>query len=294
MKSSCTSVTELASNDNVATPHVKIEGKVEPVAWRNIDNVAPAGSINSNANDMAGWVRMQLAEGTFDGKRLISAEAIKEMQSPQMTIHRDPNNLRSYPDAHFLAYGLGWFLHDYQGRKVVEHGGAIDGMRAQVALVPEEKLGLVILTNRGGTGLPLALMFQVMDIYFKSNKRDWSAELLARVTELEQKADEAKAKQVAARVKDAKPSLAPEGYAGKFGDDLYGDALVKAADGKLTLERGPNFVAELEHWHHNTFKARFRDRVIEPQLVTFELDASGKVASLDLPELGRLMVRAAK
>ncbi|MEX0678939.1 MAG: serine hydrolase [Pirellulales bacterium] len=286
MKSACTSVKELAANGNVAMPHAKIEDKVEPIAWRNIDNVGPAGSINANVTDMAQWLRMQLGEGEIDGKRLISAAAIKEMHASQTVVPLDDRERLFYLDAHFLNYGLGWFLHDYHGRKIVEHGGSIDGMRAQVALVPEEKLGLVILCNRGGSGLLTPLMFHVLDRYLEGGKRDWSAEVLVRIKELEKKANEEKAKQEAERAKDTKPSLPLEKYAGTFSDELYGDCEVKLDADKLVLHRGPAIVADLEHWHYDTFRARFRDRVIDPQLVTFHLDASAKVKGIELPGLG--------
>ncbi len=286
MKTACTSVNELAERDDVATPHVKLEGKIDPVAWRNIDNVAPAGSINANVAEMAQWVRLQLGEGRIDNRRLLSAEALREMHTPQTIIPPDDNFTRYYPDAHFLTYGLGWFLHDYHGRKIVEHGGAIDGMRAQVALIPEEKLGLVILCNRGGTSLPRALMFHVFDRYLGGSQHDWSAEMLAVSQELEQKADEEKAKRIATRVADTKPSRPLEDYAGKFTNRLYGDAHVELADGKLLLKRGSAVAADLEHWHYDTFQARFRDRVLQPELITFHLDAEAKIASVDLSPLG--------
>ncbi|MBI2827617.1 MAG: serine hydrolase [Planctomycetia bacterium] len=294
MKSSCTSVRELSASDNVATPHVKIEDKVEPIAWRNIDNIAPAGSINSSVTDMAQWVRLQLGQGAIDGKRLVSEAAVKEMHASQTVMPKDENSERLYPDAHLLAYGLGWFLHDYHGRKIVEHGGAIDGMRAQVALIPEEKLGLVILMNRGGTALPTMLMFHVFDQFLKTGTRDWSGEGQAWVKKLEEQAREAKAKQEAERAKDTKPSLALEKYAGRYADELYGEAEITLEDGKLVLRRGPAFTADLEHWHYDTFRAKFRDRTIEPQLITFRLDAAGKVATIEMPGLGQFKAQAAK
>jgi CubicO group peptidase (beta-lactamase class C family) len=286
MKSACTSIKELAANANVATPHAKIEDKVQPIAWRNIDNVGPAGSINASVSDMAQWVRLQLGEGQIDGKRVISAAAVKEMHAPQVVVRDEEGRNLFYPDAHFLNYGLGWFLHDYQGRKIIEHGGAIDGMRAHVALMPEEKAGLVILCNRGGTALMNPLMFHVFDRYLGRQGRDWSTEALARVRELEKKAKDEKAKQEAERAKDTKPSLSLEKYAGNFADEMYGDAQVKVDNGKLVLERGPAIVADLEHWHYDTFRAKFRDPVIEPQLISFELDSSGKVKAIELPGLG--------
>src|SRR4030095_13793074 len=141
MKSTNTSIRTLSSSDNVATPHAKLNDKVQVVAWRNIDNIAPAGSINSNVLDMAQWVRLQLGDGVYEGKRLISSAAIKEMHTPQTIIRREGPMESLYPEAHFLTYGFGWFLSDYRGRKVVEHGGAIDGMRGEDAMMPGRKLG---------------------------------------------------------------------------------------------------------------------------------------------------------
>ena len=174
MTASNTSIKDFKNCDNVSSPHGKFEDKIEAIPWRNIDNIAPAGSINSSVVDMAQWVRLQLAQGEYQKQRLLSSGAAKEMQTSQTVIRAEPPFSLFYPEAHFLNYGLGWFLHDYKGRKVVEHGGAIDGMRAQVAMLPEEKLGLVILTNMDGTILPLALMFRIFDAYLGAPQRDWS------------------------------------------------------------------------------------------------------------------------
>ena len=174
------------------------------IAWRNIDNIAPAGSINSNVVDMAQWVRLQLAQGEYQKQRLLSSGAAKEMQTSQTVIRAEPPFSLFYPEAHFLNYGLGWFLHDYKGRKVVEHGGAIDGMRAQVAMLPEEKLGLVILTNMDGTILPLALMYRIFDAYLGAPQRDWSAEMLKTIKAFEEQGKAAQKKQEAERVKDTR------------------------------------------------------------------------------------------
>lgn len=286
MATACTSITELASHDNIAAPHVKLDGSLRAVAWRNIDNVAPAGSINACAAEMAQWVRLHLGEGMHEGKQLISAESIRAMQTSQTIVPPEDSITRYFPKAHFVTYGLGWFLHDYRGRKVVEHGGAIDGMRAQVALLPEEKLGLVVLCNRGGSGLPPALMYHVFDRYLGCDEHDWSREMLAAANRLEQEAKEAKARQEAQRAQDTKPSLPLQQYAGAYADDLYGAVKVTLHEDRLVLERSPAIAADLEHWHYDTFRAVFRDPVIEPLLTTFRLDADGKVKSVLMTGLG--------
>ena len=282
MTASNTSIKDFKNADNVATPHAKLEEKVVPIPWRNIDNIAPAGSINSNVVDMAQWVRLQLGQGEYQKQRLISSGAAKEMQTSQTVIRAEPPFSLLYPEAHFLNYGLGWFLHDYRGRKVVEHGGAIDGMRAQVAMIPEEKLGLVILTNMGGTTLPVALMFRIFDAYLGAPPRDWSAELSKTIKGFEEQGKAAQKKQEAERVKNTRPSLALAEYAGTYKNDLYGDVKITHQNGKLGLRFGPAFLSDLEHWHYDTFRAHFVGAGVSYAYITFALNAQGKLETLTL------------
>ncbi|HEX8287728.1 MAG TPA: serine hydrolase [Pyrinomonadaceae bacterium] len=109
---------------------------------RDILQVAPAGSINSSARDMAQWLRFVINGGSVNGKRLVSEKSFEEWTKPQMKI------------AGTSSYGLGWFLRDWKGMKMVEHGGNIDGFNAQVTMLPEKKLGFVMLTNVSGSPLP--------------------------------------------------------------------------------------------------------------------------------------------
>ena len=286
MTSSSTSIKALAGSDNVATPHSKFGDKVEPVAWRDIDNIGPAGSINSNVLDMAQWVRLQLGGGEYQGKRLISAAAVREMHSPQTIIPLAGPYEKLYPEAHFLTYGLGWFLSDYRGRKVVEHGGAIDGMRAVLALMPEEKLGLVILTNRHTTVLGQALMFRIFDAYLDGRQRDWSAEISKSFKELEEQGKAAEKKAEAERVQGTSPSLPLEKYAGAYQSEMYGEAKVTFEGGKLLAHFGPNFNGELEHWNYDTFRVTWRDKMQGKMFVTFRLNRQGKAEGVNIERLG--------
>ncbi len=109
--------------------------------FRNIDEIGPAGSINSSARDMAQWVRFVLNGGTVNGKRLISDASYAEWFKPQMRI--SPR----------YGYGLGWNIGGWNGEKLVFHSGGIDGFNAQVAMLPEKKLGFVMLTNVSSSSL---------------------------------------------------------------------------------------------------------------------------------------------
>lgn len=285
MNDTGTSVRTLSRSSNVAAPHAKFEGQVSPIPYRNIDNIAPAGAINSNVVDMAQWVRLQLGDGTYAGKPLISSVAVKEMATPQTIIRLEGPMTRLYPEAHFLNYGLGWFLSDYRGRKLVEHGGAIDGMRALVAMIPEEKLGVVILTNVNGTTLSVPLSYRIFDMYLGAPARDWSAEMLKSMTALEEQAKAAAAKVESERVAGTKPSLALDKYAGNYHSDLYGDATVALDNGKLTLRRGPSFTGVLEHWHYDVFRVTWSDRQMVKQFVSFRLDQKGQIATMNIEGL---------
>jgi len=285
MNDTGTSVRTLSRSSNVAAPHAKFDGQVSPIPYRNIDNIAPAGAINSNVVDMAQWVRLQLGDGTYAGKPLISSVAVKEMATPQTIIRLEGPMTRLYPEAHFLNYGLGWFLSDYRGRKLVEHGGAIDGMRALVAMIPEEKLGVVILTNVNGTTLSVPLSYRIFDMYLGAPARDWSAEMLKSMTALEEQARAAAARVESERVTGTTPSLALDKYAGNYRSDSYGDATVAIDKGKLTLRRGPNFTGVVEHWHYDVFRVTWSDRQMGKQFVSFRLDQKGQIATMNIEGL---------
>src|SRR5215213_8863105 len=113
---------------------------------RPIPAAAPAGAINSSARDMAQWLRLMLGNGVFNGKRLVSEKSFEELTRKQINI------------AGSIDYGLGWFLRQWKSHKVVEHGGNIDGFNAQVALMPDQKLGFVLLTNVTASSLGATAM----------------------------------------------------------------------------------------------------------------------------------------
>lgn len=282
MTSSSTSINAFKNANNVASPHSKIDEKVKVIPWRNIDNIAPAGSINSNVVDMAQWVRLQLGQGTFQNQKIFTPGVAKEMHASQTVIRFEPPYSLWYPEAHFLNYGMGWFLSDYRGRKVVEHGGAIDGMRAQVALMPEEKIGIVVLGNLNGSLLPVALMYRIFDTMLDAPQRDWSAEFLKTTSALEQAGQAAEKRQESERVTGTNPSVSLDRYAGTYRNDLYGDVKVAFNNGKLNLRFGPAFTGDLEHWHYDTFRARFFAAGDAKVFVTFALNAQGKLDTLTL------------
>jgi CubicO group peptidase (beta-lactamase class C family) len=287
MSSTNTSISGLKGMSDVATPHAKINDKVKPIAYRLIDNIGPAGSINSNVTDMAQWVRMQLNSGKYGDKQIVSAANIKEMQNPHTIIPLEGLYTSLYSEAHFLSYGMGWFLSDYRGRKMVEHGGAIDGMRASVAMIPEEKMGVIVLGNMNGSILPQLIANRIFDAYMVPGKeKDWSSDLLKVVKAAEAQGKAAQQKIEADRIRNTNPSLSLENYAGNYTDEMYGDMKVTFENGKLKAKFGPYFNGTLEHWHYDTFRVIWEDEVQGQGFINFKLNSQGKVDLMNVEGLG--------
>ncbi len=287
MSSTTTSVRELAAMSDVASPHIWIDGHPVPIAYRDIDNIAPAGSINSSARDMAQWLRLILGDGRYAGHQVIKPATLHDIESPQTISGAPHDTLR--PSTHFVMYGLGIGMSDYKGVKVLQHTGGIDGMLSLVAMVPERHFGLVVLTNtQGHNDLFTALMYRVLDAYLGGPTRDWSAIGLAQAKRDEVRAVEMEKKLEAARVPNTTPSLALEKYAGTYTSELYGDAVVTLAGDTLSLRFGPSFAGTLEHWNYDTFRAhwttggRAAETLLGRPLVTFTLGADGRPASLEI------------
>jgi CubicO group peptidase (beta-lactamase class C family) len=282
-----TTYKQLMSSQNVATPHNEFEGRVRVIHYSNVDSAGGAAVINSSAAEMAEWVRLQLGRGTYNGKKFFSADRSREMWTPNTVVSGVSESAERFnPTVHFNLYGMGWFLSDYRGRKVVTHSGGLDGMTSRVALLPEENLGVVILTN-SETPLQSVLWYKVFDVLTNAPPRDWSADYLTRVKAARER-DEAEAKKVeAARVLNTKPSLPLSAYAGTYGGTMYGDAKVSEENGHLVVRLlpSPAYVGDLEHWHFDTFRIKWRESVVYPYprgWVTFNLDPQGRVSEMKI------------
>ena len=293
MNESNTSVRALKGS-NIASPHLTINDTVRVVAYHNIDNIGPAGSINSNVADMLKWVRFQLADGKAGGKSLVAAGALAETHTAQMSIPVTAQAKALNPYTHLQAYGMGWFLQDYRGRQLDQHGGNIDGMSAMVALMPEEKLGVVILTNSNGSPVPTLVLYRALDVLLGAPERDWNEEQKKIRDKALPAAKEAAAKRLASRVPNTKPSLPLEQYAGVYGDSLYGDVTFSVNGNALNVRYGNFIDAKLDHWHFDTFEGPSKELAVGRMQATFALDADGKVKSVDLAGLGTFGRRADK
>ncbi|HLG17003.1 MAG TPA: serine hydrolase [Blastocatellia bacterium] len=294
MTASNTSVSALRPGDNFATPHARAEGRVFAIEPSNLDNNAPAGSINSNVAEMAKWMIVQLDGGLIrdSNRRLFSERQSREMWSAQTILPLgDPPPLLAALKANFAAYGLGWGLTEYRGHKTVSHTGGLPGYVSRVTLVPDMKLGIVVLTNQEAGAAFQALTYHTLDHYLGASETDWITAYQTLTKQGEARAAEVEKKAKAARATDSRPSLDLSRYAGRYRDAWYGDVTISLENGKLVLRfsHSPALVGDMEHWQYDTFIARWRDRSLNADAyVTFALKPDGSIDRMKMAPVSPL------
>jgi CubicO group peptidase (beta-lactamase class C family) len=282
MERSTTGFAELEARVNVATPHTVIADVIVPIPHDDIDNMAPAGAIYSSARDMAQWLLLQTGNGSYGGKQLVAPEVIEETRKPH-NLQQVSNRAKELnPWTHFSAYGLGWALSDYRGRLVVSHGGGLPGMVSSVAMLPEENLGVVILTNYDIHGLRQSVVNHVIDAFLGADPVDWDDRYFEIIHKILDAREQAKTARDEARVTGTAPSHSLEDYVGLYANTVYGEAEITLEDGVLTIDpkAHPAVSGRLEHWQFDTFLSTWTDHFWDQSLIYFELDDAGTVSTL--------------
>jgi CubicO group peptidase (beta-lactamase class C family) len=285
MKTTNTSIKKFKKNGNIAMPHHVLPGETPLViTYVDWDNIAPGGSINSNVKELAEWIKLQLDEGKYNGKQIISEGGIREMRNVQISRPLTKRSEEMYPTRHYSGYGLGWDLFNYHGRNIVNHGGGADGMISKLVLVPKEKLGFVILTN-SINNLPTALSYYILDLFLDKTEKDWSQINFNMFTEGLEKNKKQEEDLEKSRVPNAPASLPLNSFAGSYISKLYGRVNIRIENEKLVLYFSPSnlFVGDLEHFHFNTFTINLRNQPsLNKGTVLFNLDQNGKVVNMEV------------
>lgn len=245
------------SAENVARAHTVANGDLRRIPFGRIDNLAPAGSILSSASDMSKWVTTLLNSGK-SGKGLIPAGAISETRLPHSILG---NGGHPFNRAHFNLYGLGWFLQEYEGRKLVEHTGGVNGFVTSVSLVPEEKLGIIVLTNTDANGFYEALKWEIMDALLGLPFRNYHQASLQEYTQNEKRMDSLLTLRKDTIAMNIAPALPLTSFTGNYVHDIYGKMNLSLENGKLTarFEHHKGRFATLEPLGGNRFLATFND-----------------------------------
>jgi CubicO group peptidase (beta-lactamase class C family) len=291
----------LKPGDNVATGHAKADFKdlrtVPPLTW---SNVAAAGGIYSSVHDLTKWMRVQLAGGLIengaaseDAKRLFTEARQRQMWSvvTPMPIGKPavPELAPAVPN--FLGYGEGWNLSDYRGEKLVWHTGGWPGMVSRLTLVPSKGIGIVVLTNQEVGAAFNAVTLRALDAMLGAPATDWTAAYAKALGTQRDKAAEDWKKHLDARDASSRPSLPLARYAGTYRDPWYGDVLIRQGSRGLEIQfsKTEQLLGDLEHWQHDTFVVRWRDRALNADaFLNFALDADGKITGATMEAISPL------
>lgn len=295
MTGSRTSINEVARGDDVAYPHSMVEGKLAtlPLDSLALENNAPAGALVSSVADLAKWVITLLNRGqTSDGKRLLSEAQVKEMWKPLVLIHPpDPPAPIAEARSNFVAYALGEGIREYRGRLMVTHTGGLLGMVTQVTMLPDLKLGVIVLTNQEVGAAFSSVSQTVLDHYLNAPPKDWVTAYAQVKKDREAEANKTVADAAAKRNAQSKPSLPLASYAARYRDPWYGDVVIEATGKGLAIRftHSPALTGVLEHWQFDTFIARWNDRsLLADAYVTFSLDPDGSITGVKMKAVSPL------
>jgi len=284
MTRTITSTEAVTKMGNIAMPHtINNNYEMVPIPWRNVDNLAPATSICSSAKDMANWILMQTKGGVYKGNTIVDKRILLKTQTPYNVLNIPSYGTGNPTKRHFITYGLGWFLQDYKGKLVITHTGGYDGMLSRTAFMPEDNLGVVILTNNDQNNVYTSLMYQIFDYYFYPNSVNWDSLIYVNTKVGEDKARQEWEEIEKSKMPESLSSFDFGGIKGVYTNIQAGDAEIKEGNGKwiVTLSCRPGVEGYLELWHTDTLLCMYNDLVLGKCLFPLSIE-NGKVTGFEL------------
>ncbi len=294
MQASNFSVADMEKASDAALGYyVKDDSLIQKMNYYNIDAMGPAGSINSNVNEMANWAITWINGGKFNGKEVLPASYIKEAMSAQM-VSSSALPGKENPDLHLSSYGFGWFLSSYRGHYRVEHGGNIDGFSASTSFFPSDSIGIIVLTNQNGSSVTSYARNILVDRMLQLKYIDWSGNQLKEIAKAKEKQKaEPNESSTSDKVAGTKPAHPLSDYEGLYTHLGYGTLDVVVKNDTLVSYVGQDSFY-LRHYHYDVFEAKGYDlkEGIDTSAgglrVTFRTGADGKIESATLPMEGEL------
>lgn len=272
MQSTSTTNSGFTEQMNIAYPHV--DGKV--LEFINYDNCGPAASINTSTDDLLKWVQLMLNKGIYNSDTIFSADQYYNLTQPHTLLNAGYGEEINKP--HFMTYGLGWYMYDYYGRKIIQHGGGLPGFHSKVVFVPEDNFGYVIIANQL-SGLVEAVHKKILETHLTDSDTDWATKYLEYIEKREERKKIESKEKNDQRVLGTEPSIKLDQYTGIYEDKMYGKAEVSIANNTLNLKLLPTqklFTADLNHWQDDTFNFKFNDEFLPEGYITFTIDGAGK------------------
>ena len=247
---------DLAKKSNYATPHGREEHINIPIAWEDWEEIGATGGLISSVKDISKWMIFNLNNGIHGKDSLLSKETRNMVWTPHNNFMVDHTTGNDF-ERHFSAYGLGWGLSDYHGKLRVGHTGGYDGMITAITLIPDENLGVVVLTN-GMKSPIMAATYTALDKFLNVESKDWSADLLKRRNNYENK-DSRISDRKEKRIPNTKPSVGLDKCEGVYKSDIYGNISISEDNEQLRMEfeHSPALSATLNHWHNDVWEIKW-------------------------------------
>ena len=285
MRQTVTLQAERLKSANIASPHIKDENlKVIPIEQEKLDNISPAMGIYSSADEMATYMKFMLNNGLVGENTLIKKESFNEILTPQFLFPFPTHDQLVHNE--FTSYGFGWWLTPFNGYKIVEHAGGVDGMVSNLVMVKNREFGVVVMTNSSDAGMiAFDLTYNITGNFLNEVNFNMLGDLFSKgIDKKDSLALVKRAEIEQSRIPDMKPTLREKKYTGTYVDDMYGLVSITREKGrlKISFSNTPLFTGYLEHWHYDTFAIDWIDPRVKDGFLTFIISPDGEITGIEL------------
>lgn len=270
----------LIKSENVTRPHFRINDTIRVIDYGADSEIGSAGAVWSSADDIGKWVICMLDSSKYTGGRLLKSETWTEIFKPQTFFPEEEYPTMQLLRPNWRTYGLGWYQHDYKGKKVNFHTGSLSGLTAITAQLPEDKLGIFVFGNLDHAEVRHALVYKAFDWFALGGTRDWNAEFFTLYSKIKEEYSKKEQEFLSAKTEGTSPSLPLKQFAGKYTSPLYGEVEV-SADGQILSFNVNNVLkARLQHWQNDEFYGPYEKAWYGKALARFTVNSDGKPIAL--------------
>lgn len=288
MKRTAPSWNLLKDKTNAIAPHVPVDGKLKVIDRYTNHIFDAAAGIYSNVNDLSKWVQFQLDEGKLNGNQLVSGEQMKALKTPQTLMNvvtKPPYN------SLFKAYGLGFQLQDIAGKLEVSHTGGLEGIVTQIVMIPQEKLGIIVLTNQQEGAAFIAVSNTIKDFYLGLPEKDWVKEYDELISQRTGEADKITDEVWETVDKNQKLKLPTnKNLVGTYKDNWFGEVTISEKSGKLrfTSKRSSQLQGDIFYYKDNTYAVKWDNAYLHADAFVFLKVENGKITGFTMEPISPL------
>lgn len=283
MESTFTNIADAKELGNYARPYASMKDTITEIPHLDLDMVLPAGGLFSNVGDLSKWLMFLMSK---EDQRELCRKNIQDTQSFQIPLPKDPFIHLLFPESRFISYGMGWFVHSYKGITVIEHTGNTDGYSTHLIMLPELDMGVVILTNLNTNFYSFALKNRIIDFLYSKEETDWNDHYYRGFEVFFDVRKNLAHKKNMERKMGTKPTFPLEKYIGNFSHTFYGSIRMERKNDLLTIRFLNGIEGALSHWHYDTFKINWENKLLGDSYINFSSNRSGEIAKLNIDQIG--------